>query len=78
MATVKVKVAVAVDKNGKWGCCGWDSDDENSRKQMMGLASDNMDASAYEVAAYYWITADLEIPDGKATEVAAAVEPGQA
>jgi hypothetical protein len=70
MPTVQVKIAVAVDRDGKWNCCGASGMDEDD---MMGLAIDTVEPGERR----YWLTADLQIPvGGNATTVAADVSPG--
>lgn len=57
MKKVKVKIAVAVDKDGSWNAHGWsgyDNDDE-ARYQV------TLDAGS--VNNFYWIEAELPIPE---------------
>ena len=65
--TVRVKVAVAVDKHGYWCANGWkDATPEESRD----TASEMVD----EGESIYWLTADLPVPEE--VEVEAEVENG--
>jgi len=59
--TVRVKVAVAVDKNGKWNSCGWSNGEE---KDVCDLAVEPVD----EGESLYWLTADLPIPEEQTVE----------
>lgn len=55
MATVKVRIAVAVDKDGKWNSCGASGMEDDD---MLGLAADCVETGERR----YWITAELEMP----------------
>lgn len=56
MATVKVRIAVAVTPEGEWNACGWSgtaSDDDKMSMCVDLLASGEK---------RYWLEAELEIP----------------
>jgi len=62
METVKVRVAVAVDRKGNWRASGWS--DENGRT----ATADPMEIALGGVAegqASYWIEAELPVPEAK-------------
>lgn len=54
MKTVKVRIAVAVDPEGKWNACGWSDMDED---RAMELACEPLQ----EGEDRYWVTAELPI-----------------
>jgi hypothetical protein len=60
METVRVRIAVAVDKDGKWNCCGWKTDMTAKKydAEAMGLAVDGV----ADGEARYWIEADVPLP----------------
>lgn len=56
MATVKVRIAVAVTPEGDWNACGWSgtaSDDDKMSICVDSLASGEK---------RYWLEAELEVP----------------
>lgn len=56
MATVKVRIAVAVTPEGDWSACGWSgtaSDDDKMSICVDSLASGEK---------RYWLEAELEVP----------------
>ena len=67
MKTVKVKVAVAVDRTGGWCAAGWTDSKDDER----------IDAAAEHVEPgerVYWLTAELQVPEGaEAEEISADV-----
>lgn len=65
MATVKVKVAVAVDKYGEWRSWG-DSVEREDRSISEALSG------VGDMGVCYWIEADLPIPEKKEPEVVQA------
>lgn len=67
MATVKVRIAVAVDRKGDWYAYGSTHADDAS---MMDNAVDCVE----EGEAQYFLTAELEIPEAISAEVVATVE----
>ena len=56
MATVKVRIAVAVDPDGDWNSCGWKDGDD---KDKMGMCCDTLGSGE----ARYWLEAELPIPE---------------
>jgi hypothetical protein len=71
MATIEVKIAVAVDRNGNWCSAGWkDAGDKEKR-----------DSAAEYVEPgerIYWLTARVEVPGTEPEiEVPADVTPAQ-
>ena len=65
---VKVRIAVAVDVNGDWGCSGWRNATPKDWATMMDLAAEDLEQGE----ARYWLTAELDTP-GPAREVVADV-----
>ena len=66
MATVVVKIAVAVDPTGQWNAVGWPASDNlnDCNPQAMDIA-----ASAHaEGEARYWVTAVLQVPEVEIVE----------
>ena len=56
MKTVKVRIAVAVDRNGMWNACGWTgAKNEDMRKMAVDVvgAGDRV----------FWLEAQLPIPE---------------
>lgn len=56
MKTVKVRIAVAVDKNGGWGSCGW-----------TGASDSDLQDAAYEQTPdtpilVTWVEAEIPLP----------------
>lgn len=73
MKTVKVRIAVAVDRKGDWSSAGWNTsyDDARYARDAFGSAVENLD----EGEARYWLEAELPIPEDSATVVQATVLP---
>lgn len=66
MRTVKVRIAVAVDPEGKWGSAGWSrSNDEEFEFELATEALKHGESR-------FWLTAELPIPD--IAEIQAEVE----
>lgn len=69
MPTIKVRVAVAVDRGGEWCAAGWTS----------ATDEDKADAAREHTAdgeRVYFLTAELEIPlDVAQDDVVAGIEP---
>lgn len=63
--TVKVRIAVAVDPEGAWHCCGWDGCDE---QEAFSYCIDSLGSGESR----YILTAELAIPE--VVEVPAAIE----
>lgn len=61
MKTVKVRIAVAVDRKGGWCASGWDtkSKPEQYERDAFGVACENLEAGE----AKYWVEAELQVPD---------------
>lgn len=67
MKTVKVRIAVAVDPFGNWCAAGWNGTTEDKLRHN---ASENVDSGER----IYWLTAELEVPEGhKEKDIPAAV-----
>ena len=63
--TVKVRIAVAVDKTGCWSASGWLTDNEESAgKEAMDICRDGVQ----DGEARYWLTATLEVPEERTVE----------
>lgn len=73
MKTVKVRIAVAVTKDGDWNATGW----KDARDDVaMELAVETVASGE----ARYWLEAELEIPEDVVVPVpasASSAEPGQ-
>lgn len=57
MATVKVRIAVAVDAKGNWNACGFSG--ARSDAEKMDLCIETLDNGE----ARYWLEAELVIPE---------------
>ena len=57
MATVKVRIAVAVDARGNWNACGFSA--ARSDKDKMDSCVEMLD----DGEARYWLEAELAIPE---------------
>lgn len=55
MATIRVRIAVAVDGSGRWACIGYDKMDDKD----IFIAGDGLDGDAR----YFWLEADLPGPE---------------
>lgn len=56
MSKVKVRIAVIVDKDGCWDCCGYNGLADNKKMEFAASKGVNADAK-------YWIEAELDIPE---------------
>ena len=56
MATVKVRIAVAVAPEGDWNACGWSGTASDDDK--MSLCVDSLASGEKR----YWLEAELEVP----------------
>ena len=56
MATVKVRIAVAVTPEGDWNACGWSGTASDDDK--MSICVDSLAAGEKR----YWLEAELEVP----------------
>lgn len=54
--TVKVRIAVAVDPEGNWGCAGWKNADQD---ELHSYAVENLENGEHR----YWLDAELKIPE---------------
>ncbi len=68
MKTVKVRVAVAVDTDGKWAASGWGTLVSLNKEQAMDIAVEGVEPGE----ARYWLEAELTIPEH--TTIQATVE----
>lgn len=57
MATVKVRIAVAVDDTGNWNACGWKNAPNDAEKMDLCVESLN------DGEARYWLEAELALPE---------------
>ena len=55
MAKVKVRIAVAVGKDGHWNAAGWEG---GSAEDVMAIAIDLVE----DGEARYWLEAELDVP----------------
>lgn len=65
MKTVRVRIAVAVDKTGHWSAVGW-----KDAKDAMGHAVETLEPGE----ARYWLEADLPIPTESTVEARVTVD----
>lgn len=56
MATVRVRIAVAVTPEGEWNACGWSGSESDDDK--MSICVDSLASGEKR----YWLEADLEVP----------------
>ncbi|MEM9354620.1 MAG: hypothetical protein AAGB04_00270 [Pseudomonadota bacterium] len=56
---IKVRIAVAINQEGDWSSCGWESAND---EDMRSIAIENLDSLAEQI---YWIEAELECPADK-------------
>ena len=72
MTTKRVRIAVAIDRNGYWFAAGWDrSDDGDSREFSLETLYMNHDTDAEGMASepvVHYIEADVPIPEGDTVE----------
>lgn len=66
MATVFVKIAVAVDPEGKWNAVGWSEEGALVGADCMDAALAGLGDGSGE--ARYWVTAVLHVPETEAVE----------
>jgi len=65
MATVLVKIAVAVDGSGKWNASGYSLPDSSfANEEAMSIAVEGVD----DGEARYWVTAVLRVPETEPIE----------
>jgi hypothetical protein len=59
---VKVRIAVAVDADGKWAASGWGTQAYSTTRDLpMEIAIEGVEAGENR----YWVEAELEIPETK-------------
>lgn len=68
MATIVVKIAVAVDPSGKWNAAGWSQIDSQfpDEAACMDAAIEGLGEGDGE--ARYWVTAVLRVPETEPVE----------
>jgi len=66
---VKVRIAVAVDKQGIWNSCGWSTGEAG---EMRELACDTVSNRA----TVYWLTAELDAPNEQTVTAVVEAEKG--
>lgn len=71
MKTIKVRIALAVDRNGDWGATGWStkSDAKQYEADTFCVAAENLETGE----ARYWIEAEVHVPDRVVGTVQATV-----
>lgn len=57
--TVKVRVAVCVDREGDWAASGWPVETAAAGEEVMRVAGEGLLAGE----ARYWLEAELPVPD---------------
>lgn len=62
--TVRVRIAVAVDEEGRWNAAGWRS--TNSDSLMQDIAVEGMDSDS--IIALHWIEANIPLPIAEVIE----------
>lgn len=66
MKTVRVRIAVAIDKNGIWNCAGWKQTDKIiSDDYISAAAIDGIDSAEVIV---HFVEADIPIPESETIE----------
>ena len=76
MKTVRVRIAVVVNKKGEWLAEGWmDPNKENTAREMMMWALDQADQD-FTHADYFWVEADLPLPVREVQEIQGEVSDG--
>ena len=68
--TVKVRIAVAVDRDGKWNASGWGKGSAYANGEAMDIAIEGVD----EGEARYWVEAELPIPEAETISADKVVE----
>lgn len=63
MASVRVRIAVAISDDGHWSAIGWDGDED----EMLRLAGNGMEYPR-DCYVFRWIEADVPIPEGSIIE----------
>ena len=74
MKTVRVRIAVSVDANGHWSCCGWDygNNTEQDWQDILNLSQEGIDYPSLMNSV--WIEADVPLPysygiEGEVSEI---------
>ena len=58
---IKVKVAVTVDSEGHWQCCGW-GDANGLAAEALKLLNDTVDTLVANKEVRYWIAIEVPVP----------------
>lgn len=60
MSTVRVRIALAVDRNGAWSASGWNtkSTPANYERDVFGCVIENLEPGE----ARYWVEAEVALP----------------
>lgn len=66
MATVRVKIGVAVDGSGNWASIGYKRMEDGE----LVIAADGLDADAR----YFWLEADLPMPETETRKAQEVIE----
>ena len=66
MATVKVRIAVAVTPEGEWNACGWSGSESDDDK--MSICVDSLASGEKR----YWLEAELEVPSADTVQASAS------
>ena len=64
MKTIKIKIAVAVDTNGKWAASGWGVDDKPTLDTPMNVAVEGVEPGEHR----YWVEAEVQVPETSAIQ----------
>lgn len=70
---VKVRIAVAIDKNGFWSCAGWKVNGHTDPEDFLGLAVESLDSP--DAQKTVWIEAEVEPPTGEVETIQGQVKP---
>ena len=61
-ATVKVRIAVAVDPKGRWVASGWSGDNSSGPESHNELLEMYDDDTIGPSERFFWLTAELPLP----------------
>jgi hypothetical protein len=64
MKTVRVRIAVAVDADGKWNASGWGTEHTFANDTAMDIVIEGVE----DGEARYWVEAELQIPEEKTVQ----------
>lgn len=73
MATVKIRIPVAVDPRGRWYAFGWKQGDRSGPKNHDELLETTDISEIGPNEALFWITAELPIPAVETAEGAVEI-----